>query len=94
MSDVCFIFHSENDTHGGLVFFPVSLGVLPKNENVNDDMVDIIETIREKYVPKGQEGRTMRTNLCDGHQLTVEGARNIQMARSDGRSVEERLEST
>ena len=57
-------------------------------------MVDIIETIREKYVPKGQEGRTMRTNLCDGHQLTEEGARNIQMARSDGRSVEERLEST
>lgn len=56
-------------------------------------MVDIIETIQEKYVPKGQEGRTMRTIFFGGDQLTEERARNIQMARSDERTVEERLES-
>ena len=93
MSAACFIFRFEYNTHGGFVFCQVSLGVLPKNENVNDDMVDIIETIQEKYVPKGQEGRTMRTIFFGGDQLTEERARNIQMARSDGRTVEERLES-
>ena len=36
----------------------------------------------------------MRTILFGGHQITEERARSIQMARSVGRTVEERLEST
>ena len=78
MSAVCFIFHFEYDTLGGFVFCQVSLGVLPKTENVNDDMVDIIETIQEKYVPQGQEGRTMRTIFFCGDQLTEERAKTYK----------------
>ena len=78
MSAVCFIFHFEYDTHGGFVFCQASLGVLPKKENVNDDMVDIIETIQEKYVPKGQKGRTMRTIFFGGDQLTEERAKTYK----------------
>ena len=41
-------------------------------------MVDIIETIQEKYVPKGQEGRTMRTIFFGGDQLTEERAKTYK----------------
>ena len=76
------------------------LGILPKNENVNEDMVDILETIQEKYVPMVNHildtGEVVKkpaeTIFMGGDQLTEERARNIQKARADGTTVLERLD--
>lgn len=64
--------------------------MLPKNENVNDDMIDIIETIQDTYVPQTSSG--LDTTFFGGDQLTEERSRNVQLARSDGRTTKERLE--
>lgn len=61
--------------------------MLPKNENLNDDMIDIMETIQEKYIPKVNEESGLKTVFFGGDQLTEERARNVQMARSDGRKT-------
>ena len=66
--------------------------MLPKNENLNDDMIDIMETIQEKYIPKVNEESGLKTVSFGGDQLTEERARNVQMGRSDERTKEERLE--
>lgn len=55
-------------------------------------MIDIMETIQEKYIPKVNEESGLKTVFFGGDQLTEERARNVQMARSDGRTKEERLE--
>ena len=73
-------------------FWKVPLGVLPKNENLNGDMIDIMETIQEKYIPKVKEESGLKTVFFGGDQLTEERARNVQKARSDGRTKAERLE--
>ena len=34
--------------------------MIPKNENLNDNMIDIMETIQEKYVPKVKDGSKLQ----------------------------------
>ena len=55
-------------------------------------MIDIMETIQEKYVPRSDKEKGLKTVFSGGDQLTEERARNVQMARQDGRTKEERLE--
>ena len=64
---------------------------MPKNENVNEDMLDILIELQQKY------GLKVAKEISDfilfgGDQLTEERSRNMQFARFDGRSMEERLE--
>ena len=63
-------------------------------------MVDILETIQEKYVPfttvqneNGENVTSADTIFFGGDQLTEERARNIQRARADGQNQKERLEA-
>jgi hypothetical protein len=64
-------------------------------------MVDILETIQEKYVPfitvQNENGEFVTsadtTIFFGGDQLTEESARNIQRARADGQNQKERLEA-
>lgn len=59
----------------------VPLGCLPKNETLNEDMVDILETLQEKYVPMVQNGgESVPADIVffGGDQLTEERVRNIQ----------------
>lgn len=77
------------------------MGVLAKNESKNEDMVDILETIQEKYVPfttvsvQSEAGEVVTSEMIffGGDQLTEERARNIQKARADGQNQKERLEA-
>ncbi|XP_032220244.2 uncharacterized protein LOC116603311 [Nematostella vectensis] len=72
----------------------VPLGCLPKNKTLNEDMVDIMEHIQEKYVPMTQANgrKTPADFVCfGGDQLTEKRARNIQKARADGRDVDDSL---
>ena len=58
-------------------------------------MADILETLQEKYVPmveNGGETVPADTVFFGGDQLTEERARNIQKARMDGDTMQERLE--
>lgn len=73
-------------------FLKIPLGVLPKNENKNEDMVDILETIQEKYVPSSDTDPEDFIFL-GGDQLTEERARNVQKAKADGETSAERLDS-
>lgn len=66
--------------------------MLPKNENLNDGMTDIMKTIQEKYIPKVNEESGLKTVFFGGDQLTEKRPRNVQIGRSDGRTKDERLE--
>lgn len=78
----------------------VPLGLLAKNENLNEDMVDILDHLQSLYVPMtekqlasgGTEKVPVETVFFGGDQLTEERARNVQLARSDGTTTEERLD--
>lgn len=48
-------------------------------------MIDIMETIQEKYVPRSDKEKGLKTVFFGGDQLTEERARNVQMARQDGK---------
>ena len=56
------------------------LGVIPKNENKNEEMVEIVE-ILQKYVPTDEAEKRVRTVAFGGDQLTVERCRGIQNVR-------------
>lgn len=78
----------------------VPLGILFKNENLNDEMIDILDVIHSKYVPRKEtvdETGEVKCELLDaiffgGDQLTEERARNAKDARGDGDSQYDRLE--
>lgn len=80
----------------------VPLGVLPKNESCNEDMMDILEIIQDKYVPLRDDTEDPLSAakvpaeliFFGGDQLTEERARNVQKARADGRTTLERLDAT
>ena len=76
-------------------FSQIPLGCLPKNESLNEDMVDILEHLHSNYVPMSQVNgvKTPADFVCfGGDQLTEERSRNIQNAQADGRSVDEKLD--
>ena len=76
--------------------------MIPKNESKNEDMVDILEVIQDKYVPyhevnqKSDDPQQVPTDVMffGGDKLTEERARNIQKARTDGHTNAERLDAT
>uniref|UniRef100_A0A7M5WN06 DUF6589 domain-containing protein n=1 Tax=Clytia hemisphaerica TaxID=252671 RepID=A0A7M5WN06_9CNID len=68
----------------------VPLGAYALNENKHEDMIEIIERIQERYVPKDESGDGV--TFFGGDQLTEERSRSAQNARADGRTVEERLQ--
>ena len=47
------------------------LGVVPKNENKNEEMVEIVELIQQ-YVPTDEAFKRVHTVAFGGDQLTVE----------------------
>ena len=67
----------------------VPLGLLFKNENLNDEMIDILDTIHTKYVPSHisvDENGEQTTEVLEqiffgGDQLAEERARNAKDAR-------------
>lgn len=79
-----------------IFYFQVPLGILFKNENLNDDMIDILEHIHAEYVPKQtlpEGGEEVADSVFfGGDQLTEERARNAKDARGDGDTKYERLE--
>ena len=65
-------------------------------------MVDILETIQEKYVLSSQTNTTSETSesyvsdnfiFFGGDQLTEERARNVQKAKADGATSQERIDT-
>ena len=82
------------------LFFQVPLGLLFKNENKNEEMLDILQYLHDKYVPvsrntsaTGEETvKVLEKLFFGGDQLTEERARNSTDARSDGDNEYERLE--
>lgn len=76
------------------------MGVLSKNESKNEDMVDILETIQDRYVPfdvttEINKSHKVTSDLLffGGDLLTEERAHNIQRARADGDTPVERLDT-
>jgi len=80
--------------------FKVPLGLLFKNENANDDMIDILTEIHEKYLPVTKtaddsgniEIEVLQKIFFGGDQLTEERARNARQGRADGDTEFDRLE--
>ena len=74
------------------------LGLLLKNENKTEEMVDILEELHKQYVPiSGSTKDTKSVKIVEkvlfgGDQLTEERARNATNGRSDGDSEYERVE--
>ena len=69
------------------------MGVLFKNENLSDDMIDILKTF-QSYIPfEVVDGEKKFLNqLCVGDQLSVERAVNCVHSVSNGYTPEDRLE--
>ena len=55
-------------------------------------MIDIMETVQEKYIPKINNGSELLPIFFGGDQLTEERSRNVKLARLDGRTSKERLD--
>ena len=74
-------------------FFQLSMGVLFKNENVTEDMIDILKKF-QSYLPfVSVNGEKKFVNqLCVGDQLSVERAVNSIPSVSNGYTPEDRLE--
>ena len=61
-----------------------------KNENLNDDMLEILQTFHS-YLPRTHDGG-YDAQLFAGDQLTVERAINVISSVSNGFSPEDRLQ--
>lgn len=80
--------------------FKAPLGLLFKNENTNDDMIDILTELHQRYLPvmKTTDGSSnveievLQKVFFGGDQLTEERARNAKQGRADGDTEFERLE--
>ena len=67
------------------------LGVVPKNENKNEEMVEIVELLQQ-YVPTDEVLKRVHTVAFGGDQLTVERCRGSQSARVTSDNQIEALE--
>ncbi|PFX13265.1 hypothetical protein AWC38_SpisGene22668 [Stylophora pistillata] len=78
----------------------VPLGILFKNENLNDEMIEILEHVHSHYVPTKMvrtedgelEPEVAESIFFGGDQLTEERARNCKDARADADTEYDRLE--
>lgn len=76
------------------------MGLIFKNENSNDDMIEILTELHEKYLPLlkttddsgNEQVEILQKLFFGGDQLTEERARNARQGRADGDSDFERLE--
>ena len=68
----------------------VPLGVIFKNENINEDMLEILKQFHS-YLPRSSDGG-YDSQLFAGDQLTVERAVNVIASVSNGHTPEDRLE--
>ena len=66
------------------------LGVIFKNENVNEEMLSILQD-SHTYLPQTGED-TFDSQLVAGVQLTIERATNVIASVSNGYSAKERLQ--
>lgn len=66
------------------------LGIMFKNENVNEDMVSILQQFFS-YLPKTGDGG-VDSQLFSGDQLTVERAVNVISSVANGLTPQDRLE--
>ena len=66
------------------------LGVIFKNENLNEDMLDILKQFHS-YLPRKPDC-SYDSQLFAGDQLTVERAINVKASVANGYSPEDRLE--
>ena len=80
-------------------YFQNFLGLLYKNENKNEEMIDILQELHDKYVPIHSYKKDdveikeiLEKVYFGGDQLTEERSRNAAIARSDGDDPYERLE--
>ena len=72
-----------------ILFMQVPLGVLLRNENRTEDMIEILEEVHQ-YVPELDGGH--RTVFIGGDQLTCERIRGAKKARLQSTTSKERLE--
>ena len=68
----------------------VPLGVLPKNENKKEEMIEILKHMQQ-YIPKN-EYDIMKMAIMAGDQLTAERIRNVQLIRATSDSEMEKLQ--
>ena len=66
------------------------MGVIFKNENVNEEMLTILKQFCT-YLPKRADG-SCDPQLSTGDQLTIERAVNVIASVSNGYTVEDRLD--
>ena len=71
------------------------LGVIPKNENKYEELVDILEQM-QKYVPAScsadMDRDCLKTCVLAGDQLTTERVRNLQKIRATSESQSARFD--
>ena len=70
--------------------FQAPLGLIFKNENVNEDMKDILQQFHG-YLPQKDDGG-IDGQLFSGDQLTIERAVNVIASVANGYTPEDRLE--
>lgn len=68
----------------------VPLGIIFKNENVNDDMLAILRQFNS-YLPRDVDAEIDPQLFC-GDQLTVERSVNVVASVANGYTAEDRLE--
>ena len=73
--------------------FQLPIGVLFKNENLTEDMIDILRHF-QTYLPTLtiQGEKKFASQICTGDQLSVERAVNAIHSVSNGHTGEDRLE--
>ena len=71
-------------------FFQTPLGIVFKNENVNEDMLAILQQFHT-YLPQSSDGG-IDGQLFSGDQLTVERAVNVISSVANGLTPQDRLE--
>ena len=72
------------------IVFQVPLGLIFKNENANEDMIEILQQFHD-YLPQTHNGG-IDGQLFSGDQLTIERAVNIISSVANGYTPKDRLE--
>ncbi len=76
------------------IYVQLPLGLLFKNENKTDEMIDILTELHHNLLPVVQHENTITIpERCyfGGDQLTDERARNAVLVRSDGDDMHQQL---
>lgn len=73
-----------------LFLFTVPLGIIFKNENVNEDVMAILQQFHS-YLPQTSDGG-VDGQMSSGDQLTVERAVNVISSVANGYTPEDHLE--